>query len=379
MSQPPNYGEPPEERDPSASSGESGPVPPEGGPSPQQPPPEPGPQYPPNGPGQQYPPQGGPEQPPPGAPQGPAYPPGAGPLWVGGANPQYPGSAVPQSGAGGQGPPYPPPGGPGQGAPQYPYGPPPSGGGRNKGLIIGVAIAVGVLLAGVIGLFGINMMRGNENNAATDSTTEEQTGGDEKTTEEETTEPPPASDIVGLCLPYEPGYGAFDLGFDLSTSCGDTDAFWKVTNASDTSGASVDANGQLNDNQPAYDLCGAGYGVYQPGELWKTWYFTYDSSTGLVDQLLCAEAIGNPDADGRLPIMPDTGSCFDDSDLWWTVPCDQPGAQYVVVDSVAVDPPAVMTKDEADAASAPCSGGALFWQVVDIEGRTTDVLCGDQH
>lgn len=364
MSQPQNYGGPPEGRDPSESSGESGPVRPEGGPNPQQPPAGPGPQHPPSGPDPQYPPQG-PQQPPPGAP----YPPGStSSPYVSGGGTQYPGPSGPQV-PGAQGPPYPPPGGPG-GYQQSPYGPPPSGGGRRTGLIVGVVIAVGVLLAGVLGLIGVNMMRNGDDEAASDPTTQA------SPEDEETTGPPSSAEAVGLCLPEEPVLAAF--GFDLNTACDSATAFWQVTNASDSTGATVEADGTLTDNQAALDLCGAEYGGFQLGELWKDFYFTYDSATGLVEQLLCVEAIGNPDASGRLPITPDTGACFDDSDQWWTVSCDQPSAVYVVVDTVAVDPPAVMTSDEADTATAPCSGGALFWQVLDVEGRTTDILCGDQ-
>lgn len=365
MSQPQNYGGPPEGRDPYESSGGSGPVRPEGGPNPQQPPAGPGPQHPPSGPDPQYPPQG-PQQQPPGAP----YPPsGAGPPYVSGGTPQYPGTA---GGGGGQGPPYPPPGGPGQGW----YQQPPSGGGRNTGLIIGIVVAVSVLLLGVIALVAINLLRGDDEKSGGDTATEESATEDSTSGDQETSEPPSDSEAVDMCLPYEPVIG--DVGFVLSSDCSSADAFWKVTAASHSTGATVDSDGQLTDNQVALDLCGAEHGAYQLGELWKDWYFTYDTDTGTVEQLLCVEAIGNPDASGRLPITPDTGACFDDSDQWWTVPCEQPSAVYVVVDTVAVDPPAAMTSDEADSATAPCSGGALFWQVVDVEGRTTDILCGDE-
>jgi hypothetical protein len=347
MSQPPYHGGPPEEEHPSQSQGGTAPGRPEGGPSGQNPP------------------QGPQQQP---------YPPGgAGSPYVSGAGPQGPGAPGPQYG--GQGPTRPPPGGPGQGGyQQYPYGPPPpSGGGRRTGLIVGVIIAVAVLVVGVLALVGVNLLRdGDDQEAGGDATTEEATGGDEG----ETTGPPSASDAVGLCLPYEPVIAG--AGFDLSTDCSSTAAFWTVTEGGSPSGATVDADGQLTDNQPALDLCGAEHGSFQLGELWKDFYFTYDSETSQVEQMLCVEAIGNPDASGRLPITPDTGSCFDDSDQWWTVPCDQPEALYTVVDTVTVDPPREMTLDEADEATAPCSGGAFFWQVLDVEGRTTDILCGDE-
>ncbi|MFG3340178.1 hypothetical protein [Glycomyces sp. NPDC048151] len=346
MSQTPSQGGPPEGGDPRES--------PQGG---WRPPAESGPQ------------QSGPD------PQSPA--PGAQqPGWQqppGGPGPAYGGSWQPPQGSqqysGGQ-PPPPPPGGYGQ---QYQYGQPPPQGGKRTGLIIGVVVAVGVLLAGVLGVIGVNMMRGGNDEAATDSGTSEQAPSEEDQAEEEQ---PGQPDVPATsCLPYEPQLAAF--GFDLSTGCDSPDAFWRITDSSDTTAATVTPDGSLADIQVAVDLCGADYARLQLGELWKDWYFTYDSASLVVEQLVCVEALGTPDAVGRVPIMPDTGSCFDDSDRWWTVPCELPEALYVVVDTVAVEPPRAMTLEEADAASAPCSGGALFWQVADADGRTTNILCGD--
>ncbi|MDA1358189.1 hypothetical protein O1R50_01030 [Glycomyces luteolus] len=363
MSQNPSQGVPPEGGDPSESPWQPpvGPDPqhPQSGPGPQSPapgPPAPGP--PPPG---WHPPTGG-TGPPSGSPQGGQYQ-GA---------PQYPG---------GQGPPYPPPGGPGAYG-QYQYGPPPRPNGKHTGLIVGAVIAVGVLIAGVLGVVGFNMLSdGNDEAAPESSASEAPTGegptGEGPTAEEPTGDEPARPDVPATsCLPYEPVLAPF--GFDLTTGCETPDAFWRITNSSDTTAASVTPEGTLANVQVAIDLCGDDYARLQPGELWKDWYFTYDNATLVVEQLVCVEALGNPDASGRTPIMPDTGDCFDNSDRWWTVPCEQPEALYTVVDTVAVDPPREMTLDEAEAESAPCSGGALFWQIVDAEGRTTHVLCGDE-
>jgi hypothetical protein len=368
MSQTPNQGGPPEGGDPRES--------PQGW----QPPYEPDPQHPlgdsnpqsstpgPQQPGWQQPPGGSNPQSPMPGPQQPGWqqpPGGAGPPYAGGWQPQgaqqYPG---------GQPPPYPPPGGPGTYG--HPYGPPPPQRGRRNGLIIGVIVAVGVLLAGVLAVVGVNMLRGgNENEAASDPSASEAPSAQEPTEDGSARADVPASS----CLPYEPVLASF--GFDLSTGCDSPDAFWRVTNSSDTTGAAVTLDGTLADTQVARDLCGEEYARLNFGELWKDWYFTYDTTTYVVEQLVCVEALGNPDEAGRLPVMPDIGSCFDDSDRWWTVPCDRPEAQYVVVDTVAIEPPRTMSLDEAGAESAPCSGGANYWQVVDADGRTTDVLCGD--
>lgn len=366
MSQTPNDGVPPEGGDPRESSQAGG----------WQPPQEPDPQYPVGGSG---PPSStpGPQQPgwnpPPegSGPQQPGWPPPPG-----GTGPQYPGGWQPQGAQqypGGQQPPYPPPGGPGAYG-QSPYGPPPPQGGKRNGLIIGVVIAVGVLIAGVLVVLGVNMMGGgdDDNKAAAPHPSASGAPSQQEPTEDE----PGNADVpVSACLPYEPVVAS--SGFDLSTSCDSAAAFWKVTNSSDTTGAAVTPDGLIADTQVAADLCGEEYTRLEFGELWKDWYFTYDTTTYTVEQLVCVEALGNADASGRVPIMPDVGSCFDDSDRWWTVPCDRPEALYVVVDTVAIDPPRTMSLDEAGAEAEPCSGGANYWQVVDADGRTTDVLCGD--
>jgi hypothetical protein len=365
MSENPSQGGPSEGRDPPESPwGQPGGWQPPGEPDPQHP------QHPQSGPD----PQSGsdPQAPVPGPPP---PPPGWNPPPPGGAqggpyqgSPQYPG---------GQGPPYPPPGGPGAYG-QYQYGPPPKPNGKRNGLMIGAVIAVGVLIAGVLGVIGINMLRGDNDEAAapdpsaSEAPAEEETTADEPTADDSVRPNVPASS----CLPYEPVLAPF--GFDLTTGCESPEAFWRITNSSDATGAAVTPDGFLANVQVAVDLCGEEYGRMDPGELWKDWYFTYDNAALVVEQLVCVEALGTPDATGRLPIMPDTGACFDNSDRWWTVPCDQPEALYSVVDTVPIDPPQVMTLDQAEAASEPCSGGGLFWQVVDAQGRTTVVLCGDE-
>ncbi len=196
------------------------------------------------------------------------------------------------------------------------------------------------------------------------------------TTEPETTGPPTIEEAVGRCLPIEPQIAGYS--FDLTTPCDSTEAFWQITAADDDTGASVDDEGMLADVQTAYDLCGEEAGSFQLGELWKDWYFTYDQATGNIEELYCVEAVGNPDQEGRMPITPDTGSCFDDSETWWTVPCESDLAMYEVIDTVAIDPPKEMNTDEANEESVPCSGGEFFWQVTDVERRTTAILCGDE-
>ncbi len=240
---------------------------------------------------------------------------------------------------------------------------------------MGLAVAGAVVLIAAIVLL-VLYLRDDESEPGTieDTTPEETT--ESPTADEETTESPSIEDAVGLCLPYEPQISGYS--FDLSTPCDGEEAFWEVTAASDDVGASVDGEGVLADVQAAYDVCGEDYGGFQLGEPWKDWYFTYDESTSNVEELYCVEALGNPDAEGRMPVTPDTGDCFDDSDTWWSVPCDSELALYEVVDTVTVDPPVEMSNEEANEQSAPCSGGEFFWQIMNVEGLTSAILCGDE-
>ncbi|GAB3226567.1 hypothetical protein GCM10027447_16880 [Glycomyces halotolerans] len=262
----------------------------------------------------------------------------------------------------------------GQGDYQQPFAPPPKRGGGRTGLIIGIVIAVVLLLAAAVAAF-LMLSGDDEEPSAIETTTaeaEETTGA-----EEETTGPPPIAEAVGACLPQEPTLR--DNTFDLTTTCESDEAFWTVTAADDSVEATVDEEGRLDDLQAAYDVCGEEYGRFAIGEPWTDWYFTYDSATGSVEELLCVEALGNPDEQGRLPITPDTGDCFDDSDTWWSVPCDSEPALYEVADTIEFDQPRDLSAEEAEEASSDCSSGELFWQITDVEGLTTALLCGDER
>ncbi|WP_156925888.1 hypothetical protein [Glycomyces arizonensis] len=310
--------------------------------------------------------------------QGPGQPPSEG-----GGPPQYPspGQGPGQPPPGGVPPPWPPPStGSGytgaQGGYPYQFGPPgPPPRKHRTGLIAGLSVAGAVVVIAAAVLIFMNLRGDDEPEQGAIEETSEQVTEEPTTAPEETTGPPTIDEAVGLCLPYEPQIVGYS--FDLTTSCDGEQAFWQITAVSDDTGATVDDEGMLADVQAAYDVCGEEYGAFQLGELWKDWYFTYDEATGGVEELYCVEAIGNADSEGRTPVTPDTGSCFDDSDTWWSVPCDSDLALYEVVDTVAVDPPEEMTTDEANDASAPCSGGEFFWQVTDVENRTTSILCGN--
>lgn len=270
--------------------------------------------------------------------------------------------------------------------PQNPYGyQPPYGAGprheqprkRNYGLIGGIIVGITILVLGAALLVVLGINQGgddSENDVAGEETT---TGAEETTTPEEETEPAESENPeVGQCLPFDPEVaedGAGE-GLELLASCDDPEAFWVITEQSYDVDAAVDDEGKLTDNQPAYDLCGEEYGTIELGEAWQEWHWVY--SFNEVDSMYCYEALGNPDDAGRTPYTPDTGSCFDDSEKWWTVPCDSDLALYEVVDTVEFDEPEELSDDEA--AEAATCGGELFWEITDVEGRTTAILCADE-
>ncbi len=275
-----------------------------------------------------------------------------------------------------------PPEHPGHGF-QSPYGGPahpPEPKPRNYALIGSIVVGCTVLGLGTILLLALGLTKGEDDSEDPPAALSDTTGPEEDETttpeEDETTAPIEDEDEIGRCLPYEPQItdGGSGDGLELLPSCDGTDAFWKITNQSYDIDAPVDSEGQLYDNQVAYDLCGDDYGHSHLGELWTNWHWVY--SAGSLDSLYCIEAIGNPDEDGRLPYTPNDGDCFDDSDYWWTVPCESDLAVYKVVGTVVFDEPKDLDDTEASA-EATC-GGQYYWEVTNVDGLTTSILCGNK-
>lgn len=262
--------------------------------------------------------------------------------------------------------------GPQYGGPSLPEGPKP----RNYTLIGAIIVGCTVLALGSILLLTFVANRDDGDTVAGDDTTsaEETTAPEDETTTPEDEETTPETDggEVGQCLPYEPTI--LGDGLELIT-CDDAEAFWEITNQSYEIDAAVDDEGNLESNDVAYELCGAEYGRSILGELWTNWHWVY--SSGQVDSLYCIKALGNPDAEGRLPYTPATGDCFDDSDQWWTVECDSDLALYEVVDTVEFDEPQDLDDDQA-AEEATC-GGEYYWEVTDVDGLTTAIVCGNER
>ncbi|MCH7229509.1 hypothetical protein L0U85_01330 [Glycomyces sp. L485] len=260
---------------------------------------------------------------------------------------------------------------PQHGGPTAPEDPKP----RNYALIGGIVVGCTVLGLGTILLLALGLTRGGEEADPPAAAAETTSAAEEEATtpqaEETTTEA--ADDEIGRCLIREPAI--IGDGLELLDSCEDPEAFWTITNMSYDVDADVDDEGGLADTQVAYDLCGEEYGAARLGETWTNWHWVY--SSGTVDSLYCIEAIGNPDDEGRLPYTPDTDDCFPDAAEWWIVPCDSDLAAYEVTDTIEFDEPRELDDDEATAEAA-CDSD-FYWKVVDVEDRTTAILCGNER
>ncbi|TNM50150.1 hypothetical protein FHP29_01055 [Nocardioides albidus] len=143
-------------------------------------------------PTQMAPPAGGAPVPPYGAPGQPPQPPAPGYPQPGYPQPGYPQPGYPQPG-------YPQPGYPGGGYPGGPGfpAPPSSGGGRRKGLIIGIVAGMVVLVLGVVAVLAFTVFDGDddkasakddESSATTDDASDDTDETDEPTEETEETE-----------------------------------------------------------------------------------------------------------------------------------------------------------------------------------------------
>ncbi|WP_211234771.1 hypothetical protein [Glycomyces arizonensis] len=313
-----------------------------------------------------YPPPGG-NPPPPGygqQPQQPGYP-----SQQGGPVPQQPGYPPQQPGYGQQQPGYPPPPQPGgYGAPPPPMPPAGNKGGGATAKILG---AVGTVV--VIGIvIALRVFLGGDSSDDTDPNND--TLNDDQVEAAEAAE---VGDCMADALSSETD--------DLVVPCDDPNAFWTITAVSNDSGAEVDMSGELTDTQAVIDLCGEEVMGWELGQLWKSYQYVYTESVeglgGPVDHLYCVEAIEKADDQGRMPITPDVGLCFDDStDGWWSVSCDDPNAVYEVINSEVVSPPVEMTQEESDAELGGCPDANYYpWPVTGVEGKVWGILCVIDH
>ncbi|HEX2144481.1 MAG TPA: hypothetical protein VHG10_08235 [Glycomyces sp.] len=312
--------------------------------------------------------------PPPEQPHTPGY--GYQSPYNGGQNPygSQPQQPQPGYGGGGQQPPF--------GQDPSPYGGPvlpPEPPKRNLGLIGGVIVGALVLVLGGALLVTMNL-RGNDQDSADggggggDETSQE-ASEDATTPEEATTPAEDTGSEVGQCTPYETVVSG--SGFGL-VDCADPTAFWKVVEQSyDVTDIAVDADGELVDPAQTYAVCGDTWGLLSFGDPWTKIDYVY--SSGSLDSLYCLQATGNPDPaePAHLPIMPDVGDCFDDSDSWWSVDCSSDLAVYKAVDTIVFDEPIQdMTEDQASEEAASCNSD-WYWKVTDADGRTSAMLCAN--
>ncbi|MDA1362770.1 hypothetical protein O1R50_24340 [Glycomyces luteolus] len=318
--------------------------------------------------------------PPPEQPQTPGYgyqSPYSGGQTPYGSQPQQPpyggGSAqqAPYSGGGGQ-PPY------GQ-EPGSPYGGavlPPEPPKRNLGLIGGIVVGATVIVLGAVLLVTMNLQGKDKDDDTAQGGGDTSASENENTPEADATTPAEETDSeVGQCLPYESEVDGSGLG--PLVPCSDATAFWEIKAQSyDVLDIAVDGEGIVTDTAPIYAMCGDGWGTNVLGEAWTKWDYVY--SSGTLDSLYCLQAVGNPDPaePDHLPIMPDVGDCFDDSDSWWSIDCSSDLALYTVVDTIMFDPVPDMSDEDAEAQGTNC-GTDWYWEMIDGEGRTYGILCGN--
>ncbi|PRY57426.1 hypothetical protein [Glycomyces artemisiae] len=268
--------------------------------------------------------------PPPGygqQPQQPGYP----PQQPGGYAPQQPGYGQPsqpqQPGYGQQQPGgYPPP----PGTPGGPYGAPPpippSGGGGNGGLVWKILAPIAVVL--IIGVVFVVRLMSNDGDVG--NTLDDMTDSDTS-----------ASVAEGDCLIEDLNSTTTSTDTDptagLTAECEAAEAYWTVNKLVDDPDLRADSLGELEDYAGVETECGAVALRGAFGEVWQSYFYVYDWDGGKVDYLLCLTAIEKENADGALPVTPNTGDCADANGL--KIDCSAAGALYIVEETETYDPP----------------------------------------
>ncbi len=240
--------------------------------------------------------------------------------------------------------------------------PPAPSGGKGGGFTAKILGAVGTIV--VIGIVIAVRVFMNDSGSSDDA-------GDTTLSNEEAEAAEQAQE--GDCMPQEPGV-ATDA--DFIVECSDPSAFWTITTVDNEASVMI-SGGDVMDVADAQGICGENVASRIPGQPWTDYNFVYDQTTSMTDQFFCLEAIQEPNESDQLPKTPDVGDCFDDSSDWWTVDCSSASAVYEVVDAIPVDPPVEMTDADAEAEAANCSGGAYYWPVTDLLGRTGGIICAD--
>ncbi|MCH7229313.1 hypothetical protein L0U85_00310 [Glycomyces sp. L485] len=178
------------------------------------------------------------------------------------------------------------------------------------------------------------------------------------------------------CVPYEPEWVWPALNY---VECDSDEAFWVEYAASDEVDGFVDAEGTA-DESAVVEVCGEDYGNPQPGRAWLDVVTFSDTDTGSISYLSCMRAIVTADQSGRLPVMPSVGDCFDDSDSWWTVPCDHEHSIGTVIDVIITPDLPELTDEDVHRVAEHCEGGDSTLEVdALISGGTNFILCYNEH
>ncbi|WP_187350559.1 hypothetical protein [Glycomyces terrestris] len=286
--------------------------------------------------------------PPPGygqQPQQPGYP----PQQPGGyaPQPQQPYGQPSQPGYGQQ-PGYPPP----PGTPGGPYGAPPpippSGGGGGGGLVWKIVPAILVVLG--LGIWFVIRLVANDGDAgnALDDLTDSDTS---------------ASVAEGDCLIEDLTSTTTSSDTDptagLTAECEAAEAFWTVNKVVDNPDLRADSLGELEEYTGIETECGAVALRGAFGELWQSYFYVYDWDGGAVDYLLCLTAIEKEDANGALPITPNTGDCTDGEGR--KLDCSAAGALYIVQEVETYDPPVEEASWDQTTAVGGCPNSPAYY------------------
>ncbi|MEU6247737.1 DUF1720 domain-containing protein [Glycomyces sp. NPDC047010] len=245
----------------------------------------------------------------------------------------------------GQQPGYPPP----PGTPGGPYGAPPpmppSGGGGGGGLVWKILAPIAVVL--IIGVIFIVRLVANDGDAG--NALDDLTDSDSSTSVAE-----------GDCLieDLNASTTSEDPTAELTAECDAAESYWTVNKVVDDPDLRADSLGELEDYAGVEAECGAVALRGAFGEVWQSYFYVYDWDGGKVDYLLCLTAIEKENADGALPVTPNTGDCTDGSGL--KIDCSAPGALYTVEEVEAYDPPLEESAFDSTTALGGCPNSGYY-------------------
>ncbi|MFB9659872.1 DUF1720 domain-containing protein [Glycomyces mayteni] len=260
------------------------------------------------------------------------------------SQPQY-GQTQPP-GFGQQPPGYPPP----PGTPGGPYGAPPPippSGGGGAGLVWKIVAPIAVVL--IIGVVFIVRLIANDGDAG--NALDDLTDSDSSTSVAE-----------GDCLIEDLNSTTTSTDTDptagLTAECDAAESYWTVNKVVDDPDLRADSLGELEDYAGVEAECGAVALRGAFGEVWQSYFYVYDWDGGKVDFLLCLTAIEKENADGALPVTPNTGDCTDGNGL--KIDCSAPGALYTVEEVEAYDPPLEESAFDSTTALGGCPNSGYY-------------------